>query len=142
MDPTRADVLDWLEGVVGARLTPAAQADVLAAARCDGDAAEALMGRFAARFGVDMRGYRPDMHHRRAGDLLRPNWPFPVQPRHGVLVPVSVSLLHGAAVARRWPVRYPDLPASRDLSFANLPLVMLGLVAATLLVLWLVPRIF
>jgi len=45
-------------------------------------------------------------------------------------------------VARCWPVRYPVLPVARDLSVANLPLLMAGLVGATLRVLWAVPRLF
>lgn len=139
MKPSRAEVLEWVQGRLGQALTPAAQADVLSATGCDGEEAAALTDAFAARFAVDMRAYRPEMHHHSAGHLLRPGWPFPLP---GVRVPLSVSLLHQAAVEGRWPVAYPDLPPERDLSLANLPLLLCGLTGATLLVLWAVPRLF
>lgn len=142
MTPSRADVLEWLEGRLGRELPPAAQADVLQATGREGSDAEALVAAFAARFGVDMTGFRPRMHARSDGQALRPHWPIPAPPPHGAIVPLSVSLLHAAAVAGRWPVRYPVLPPARDLSLANLPLLAAGLVAVTLLVLWGVPRIF
>lgn len=142
MTVTRAEVLDWVQGWLGMTLPPAAQADVLQASGREGEGAEALVAAFAARFGVDMTGYQPLMHARSRGQALRPGWPFPTPLPHGAVVPLSVSLLHAAAVARRWPVRYPRLPVARDLSVANVPLLMAGLIAATLVVLWAVPVLF
>ncbi len=142
MQPTRDEVLDWLEARFARRLPALQQADVLRATGCDGSDADALIRDFAERFGVDMRGYRPMMHHHGDGRRLRPSWPVAVTPEHGVLVPLSVSLLHGAAVHRRWTVRYPDLPVAQDLSWVNLPLLATGLVAATMAVLWAIPRLF
>ncbi len=141
MTMSRAEVLDWVQDRLGRELAPDAQADLLRETGREG-AAEALIADFAVRFEVDMTGYQPQMHTRRANQLLRPDWPFPAPPPHGVAVPLSVSLLHRAAVAKRWPVRYPVLPVARDLSLANVPLLMTGLIAATLLVLWAVPRLF
>lgn len=137
---SRDEVLDWLQDWLGTPLPPQAQADILQASGRDGAAAEALIAAFAARFTVDMAGFRPRMHSK--AQALRPDWPFPVQPAHGALVPLSVSLLHAAAVAGRWPVRYPVLPPARDLSLANVPLLMTGLIGATLVVLWALPRLF
>ena len=139
---SRAEVLYWLQGWLGRDLTPADQADVLSATGREGAEAEALVAAFAARFGVDMAGYRLAMHARSPGQALRPGWPIPAPPPHGAVVPLSVSLLHTAALAGRWPVRYPVLPQVRDLSFANLPLLAIGLIGITLAVLWAVPRLF
>lgn len=142
MGPTRTDVVDWLERWLGTPLTPADQADVLRATAAEAARADALIDGFAARFGVDMSGYQPLMHCRSPAQALRPDWPLPVPPPHGAIVPLSVSVLHAAAVAGRWPVRYPALPIARDVSLFNIPLLAAGLVVATLLVLWVVPRIF
>ena len=142
MHPTRAEVLDWVQGSLGVTLSPADQTDVLHGSGHDGTAAEALLSGFAERFAVDMAGCQPRMHSRSAAQGLRPDWPFPTSPPHAVFVPLSISLLHAAAVAGRWPVCYPILPDVRDLSVVNLPLLMLGLIAATLLVLWVVPVVF
>jgi|GEM_PF-2256923 len=148
MTPSRPEVLEWLQDWIGTTLPPVVQADVLHATGREGAEADALVAAFAAQFGVDMTGYQPRMHCRSNGQALRPDWPFPVPPVHGAVVPLSVSLLHAAAVARRWPVTYPKLPVvrglsvGRDLSVANVPLLMAGLIAATLLVLWAVPVAF
>lgn len=139
MTPSRDMVLDWVQDWAGVGLTPAEQSDVLRAAGHDTDRAEAVILAFATKFGVDMAGYRPPMHAHGAGQSLRPDWPVPMQPPHGVVVPLSVSLLHAAALARRWPVIYPTLPLVRDLSVLNVPLLMAGLVGAALLVLAVVP---
>lgn len=138
MTPTRAEVLDWVQDWTGRSLSPVEQADLLRATTTAGDS---LVIAFAARFGVDLTGYRPRMHDL-GGQVLRPDWPLPVVPPHGVAVPLSVSLLSAAAQAGRWPVTYPDLPAVRDPSAANVPLLAVGLVAVTLLVLWALPRLF
>lgn len=139
--PSRAEVLDWLERQLGQSLSPAAQSDILQATGREGAQAEALMAGFAARFGVDLTGFRPRMHARAEAQVLRPGWPFAIPAPHGAAVPLSVSLLHAAATLGHWPVRYPVLPPARDLSAANLPLLAAGLVGATLLVLWAVPRL-
>lgn len=142
MTPSRIEVLEWLQGWLGQDLTPAGQSDVLAASGRDGAEANALVVAFAERFGVDMTGYRLRMHARSNGQALRPGWPILVPPPHGAMVPLSVSLLHAAAVTHRWPVTYPVLPEVRDLSVVNLPVLAAGLIGMTLLVLWAVPRLF
>lgn len=142
MQPSRDEVLNWLEARFARKLPAAQQADVLRATGYDGHDAEALMRDFAESFGVDMRGYRAMMHHHGDGRRLRPSWPVPVTPVHGALVPLSVGLLHRAAVDRRWTLHYPNLPVAQDLSWINLPLLAAGLLAATVAVLWAIPRMF
>ena len=144
MTVRRVDVLDWVQGWTGKTLPPAAQADLISAT---GAPADALIADFGRRFAVDLTGYRPAMHDG-GGQAWRPGWPFAVRPPCGVAVPLSVSLLHAAALAGRWPVRYPDLPPVRelpllrDLSLLNVPLMVAGLVGVTLAVLWLVAALF
>jgi hypothetical protein len=74
--PTRDAVLAWLQARIGRQLTPAEQADVLAAARAEGDAADALMAAFAAEFNVDMAAWRPELHRDDQAALLQPGFRF------------------------------------------------------------------
>lgn len=142
MDPTRAEVLDWIEAQLATRLTPAAQSDILRATGCDGDDAVDLMAAFARRFGVNMSGYQWDMHHRARRGMLQPGWPLPLRTPHGVPVPLSLTALHLAASTRRWPLTYPKTTPTPDYSWANLPLLAVGLPGLTLLLLWAIPRLF
>lgn len=131
--PSRETVLLWLEDRVGRRLTPAEQADILPAAKADGRDAIELMQAYAAEFNVDMTGYTPEAHHDREGALHRPGWPIRRSPPLGLRLPVSVSLLHGSALAGRWLERLPDLRPARCFAWANLPLILIGLPALTAL---------
>ncbi len=140
MTPTRSEVLDWLETRLNRRLSVVAQADLLAATGLDRSAARGLMAEYAARFAVDLADYRDEMHAGFESLQLTPGWPVPVR---GVRVPLSVTLLHDAAVNRRWRVVYPAvLPVVRDMSWINVPLLAAGLILATLTVMWAVPRLF
>ncbi len=142
MDPTRAEVLDWLEAELATRLSPAAQSDILRAASCAGDDAAELMEAFGKRFSVDMAGYRWDWHHHSEGSLLHIGWPIAVSPPYCVHLPLSLHALHLAAKTGRWPLVYPPATPAADFSWANLPLLALGLPALTLLLLWVMPRLF
>jgi len=141
MAPSRDEVLEWLQGTMRRPLTPAQQADLLFATDRIGEDADALIEAFARRFGVEMSGFDRAMHCHDERRLLLPHWPIPSPPRHGAWVPLSVTQLHRAAVEGRWPVVYPTLPVVRDLSWLNPILTIPGLVAATALVLWLVPTL-
>lgn len=132
--PTRDAVLAWLQARIGRQLTPAEQADVLAAARAEGDAADALMAAFAAEFNVDMAGWRPELHRDDQAALLQPGFPIRRPPAFGLRLPVPVSLLHASALAGRWVERLPDLRPARNLAWLNLPLLLVGLPLLTALV--------
>ncbi|MGL6210974.1 MAG: hypothetical protein ACRC14_14220 [Paracoccaceae bacterium] len=141
MEPSRAQILEWLEGRLGRTLTTVEQSDVLAASGHDGDDAVALIKAFGAQFGVDLGPYRGDMHHAGEGGLWHPTWPVPASSVHGVRVPISVTLLQNAAAVKTWPVTYPNLARVRDLSWANIPILLCGLPIATLCVLWIVRQL-
>ncbi|MES2665288.1 MAG: hypothetical protein V4712_04260 [Pseudomonadota bacterium] len=142
MDPTRAEVLDWIEGQLATRLSPADQADILRAAGYGGAGALTLMQDFARHFGVDLTGYQPAMHHAPDRGLLQMGWPIPARAPQGVAFPVSLTVLHQAASLKRWPVTYPGSAPAANYAWANLPLLILGLPALTALLLWVMPRLF
>lgn len=125
--PGREDILMFIESRSGRRLTQMQEADVLAALDADGDAAAAFMASFAARFGVDLTGYEPRFHHRDAGRVLRPGWPFAPPHLFGVRLPVAVSTLTQAAQTGHWPVIYPVLTVAPSRQWLNVPLIVIGL---------------
>lgn len=131
--PARDTVLAWLESRLGRTLTPAEQADIFAATGLTGQAADDLIADFAKEFGVDLTQYDPLAH--REEDGTRPGWPIPHRPKLGLLLPVSVTLLHLSALAGEWRQRMPDLRPSRGLAWANLPLLLIGLPVLTALLL-------
>lgn len=132
--PSREAVLAWLQARIGRPLTPAEQADVLAAAGAEGEAADRLIAAFAAEFHVDMTGYSPEAH-RDASATQQPGWPIRRLPPLGLRLPIPVSLLHASALAGRWVERLPDLRPARSAAWANLPLLLVGLPVLTALLL-------
>ncbi len=132
--PSRDAVLAWLETRIGRPLSPADQADILRAARADGTDAVKLMQAYAAEFNVDMGRYRPELHHDDEAALLQPAWPVRRPPAFGLRLPVAVSLLHASALAGHWVERLPDLRPARNLAWANLPLLLVGLPLLTALI--------
>jgi len=125
--PGREDIVMFIERRSGRRLTALQEADVLAALDLDGDEAVALIDAFAKEFGVDLTGYEARFHHRDAGRVLRPGWPFPAPPLFGVRLPIAVSVLSRAAQTGRWPVVYPVLTVARSRQWLNAPLILIGL---------------
>lgn len=132
--PSRDAVLAWLEGRVGRPLSPADQADILRAARADGDDALRLMQAYAAEFNVDLGAYRPELHHDDEGALLQPGWPIRRPQAFGLRLPIAVTLLHASALAGHWVERLPDTRPARNLAWANLPLLLIGLPLLTALI--------
>jgi hypothetical protein len=134
----RNAVLAWVETRAGRALSLAEQADLLATLP---DAGE-LVAEFANAFGVDLQDHDPDLHRPDDPHALRLGWPFPLRPARGLRVPVSVSLLHAAAVAGHWPLQPPAPHRRADWSWANPLILGVGLPALTLAFLWLVRAVF
>ncbi len=139
MGPSRAEVLDWIEGQLATRLSPSDQSNILRAAGCDGEDASGLMQAFARQFGVDLAGYQADMHHNANQSMAHIGWPIPLPKPH---IPLSLTALHLAATTKSWPLTYPKSAPTPDHTWANLPLLILGLPALTLFLLWVLPHIF
>jgi hypothetical protein len=125
--PSRAEVLGWLETRLGRPLSPADQADLARAAGLDRQTGPALVADFARAFGLDPDGFPHDAYFGRAARFAPPGWPIPPAGGGPLRFPLSLSLLHQAAGAGRWPPRPPVPATGPGLDWLNLPLLLLGL---------------
>jgi hypothetical protein len=138
--PSRADVLAWVTARAGRALNGAEQADLMAA--LPAEAGATLVQDFAAAFGIDLQDHDPDLHTIDDGGALRIGWPFPVTRPRGLRLPVSVTLLHAAALAGHWRLDPPAPQTRADWSWANPLILAAGLPLLTLALLWLVRAVF
>lgn len=110
MPEVRAAIEDLIRRHSGCTELPPPDADLLDAINIDGDDASELMEAFAVRFHVDLSGYRWFYHHGPEGfPLFGRFWGRAFEVRR---IPITIALLEQAAALGRWPVEYPNLPAT------------------------------
>lgn len=87
-----------------------ADSDICVDLGCDGDDFGEMMRDFAAKFQVDLTGYRWQFHHGPEGFAL-----FSLFSRSVPHIPVTPSILTEAANSGRWMLTYPEVDDVRDL---------------------------
>lgn len=104
----RSELADLLEKHTGEPAPPSAgDVDLFDDLGVEGDDAFEFMDDFAARFGVDMDGYRWYFHHGEEGHnfgalFFRPPY------RRVRRIPITPDILLEAIRTKRWPLAYPE----------------------------------